>query len=974
MKNVYYLCLFIAIYVIACTPVSKEAYDYVDPFIGTGFHGHTYPGATVPFGSVQLSPDTRIRDWDACSGYHYSDSTILGFSHTHLSGTGCIDLGDILFHPTTKEINLTKSGYIFKPLAFSHTQEKASPGYYSVYFEEDGIKAELTATEYTGVHRYTFGKGKKQTIIIDMAHVLGEDIIDSVSIRQTGKNEIAGMRRTQGWVTNQYIYFVARFSKDFSSVEFVNDGVISDSDLVSLNKQAVLGFGISDNTPIVAEVALSIVSEHNARKNLEYYSESFNFDQVHLSARSNWEKLLSLITVEGGESSDLKNFYTALYHTMVVPNIVSDVNGQYRRHNGKTGQLTEGQKVYSTFSIWDTFRAWNPLFTLLDQGLVNDMINSYLKIYDDTGELPIWPLSSGETGTMIGYHSASVIADAYMKGIRGYDVEKAYNALKISSDINKKGSDYYIKYGFIPSDLKRESISCLLEFAYDDWCIAQLASDLGKEDDCREYTKRAISYINVFDGYTKFFRGKSQDGNWDTPFNPFEPGRAYTEATAWQYRFFVPHDVNGLIQLFGGQEKFIEQLDSLFIAESKIDGEMSDITGLIGQYAQGNEPSHHMAYLYNYVGQPWKTQALTRHILHEMYQPTPEGISGNEDCGQMSAWYILTSLGIYPVCPGSNEFSLTTPLFEKAVMKLTNGKILTITANNPANNIYIDKIVFNQKEVSANYITYEELMEGGELQFVLTDIPNTTRGVKETSFPYSLTTDQVVSIPYTTKDFNQFKEVIEIDLNSATGDARIFYTVDGSEPDENSIPYTVPIKLTASTQLKAKAFKTDFTASKILRIQATKATYFPAVQAQGKEQGVNYHYYEGYFTSTDQIEQSTVMASGTLSVPTIDVAQQSDHFAFAFYGVILIPEDDVYEFMTKSDDGSVLFIDGKKVVDNDGSHAEIIATGRIALKKGFHTYKLLYFEDYEGEALSWGWKKKTDSQFEPIPQTMLYIK
>lgn len=974
MKNVYYLCLFFAISVIACTPVSKGAYDYVDPFIGTGFHGHTYPGATVPFGSVQLSPDTRIRDWDACSGYHYSDSTILGFSHTHLSGTGCVDLGDILFHPTTKEINLTKSGYIFKPLAFSHTQEKASPGYYSVYFEEEGIKAELTATEYTGVHRYTFGKGKKQTIVIDMAHVLGEDIIDIVSIRQTGKNEITGMRRTQGWVTDQYIYFVARFSKDFSSVEFVNDGVISDSDLNSLNKQAVLGFGISDNTPIVAEVALSIVSEHNARKNLEYYSESFNFDQVYLSVRNNWEKSLSLISVEGSEPSDLKNFYTALYHTMVVPNIVSDVNGQYRRHNGKTGQLTEGQKVYSTFSIWDTFRAWNPLFTILDTGLVNDMINSYLKIYDDTGELPIWPLSSGETGTMIGYHSASVIADAYMKGIRGYDVEKAYNALKRSSDINRKGSDYYIKYGFIPSDIKRESISCLLEFAYDDWCIAQLASALGKEDDCMEYTQRAISYMNVFDGHTKFFRGKSQDGNWDTPFNPFEPGRAYTEATAWQYRFFVPHDVNGLIQLFGGQEKFIEQLDSLFIAEAKIDGEMSDITGLIGQYAQGNEPSHHMAYLYNYVGQPWKTQALSRRILQKMYQPTPEGISGNEDCGQMSAWYILTSLGIYPVCPGSNEFLLTTPLFEKAVIKLTNGKTLTITANNPGKNIYIDKVIFNQKEVSANYIIYKELMEGGELQFVLTDTTNTTRGVNEPTFPYSLTTDKVVSIPYTTKDFNQFKDVIEIDLGSATEDARIYYTVDGSEPGENSIPYTVPIKLTASAQLKAKAFKTGFTASEILSIQATKATYFPSVQAQGKEQGVNYHYYEGYFTSTDQIEQSTVLASGTLSAPTIEVAQQPDHFAFAFYGVIFIPEDDVYEFMTKSDDGSVLFIDGKKVADNDGSHAEIIATGRIALKKGFHTYKLLYFEDYEGEALSWGWKKKTDPQFEPIPQTMLYIK
>ena len=394
--------------------------------------------------------------------------------------------------------------------------------------------------------------------------------------------------------------------------------------LIGTDLQACLSFDNSNGEPVIAKVGLSIVSEKNARENLETEVIGFDFDAVRSAARSAWEQALSAITVEGGNTDDLKNFYTAMYHSMVVPNVVSDVNGEYRRHNMEVGQLPKGKVQYSTFSLWDTFRAWNPLMTLIDTTLVNHMINSFLDIYESSGELPIWPLSAGETGTMIGYHAVSVIADAYMKGIRGFDAEKALEAMVVSSEKNKKGADYYIQNGFIPSNIKKESISCLLEFAYDDWCIARMAQEMGKDDIYQKYIQRSQNYINVFDGNTKFFRPKRMDGNWETPFNPIEVGRAYTEATAWQYRFFVPHDVSGMAQLFGGKKEFITALDSIFTVESDVHGDLVDITGLIGQYVHGNEPSHHIAYLYDYVGQPWKTQEMTRRLLHEMYAPTPD--------------------------------------------------------------------------------------------------------------------------------------------------------------------------------------------------------------------------------------------------------------------------------------------------------------------------------------------------------------
>ena len=955
--------LLLALAALGCSPRSADPVDYVNPFIGTGFHGHTYPGATTPFGMVQLSPDTRAGNWDACAGYHYSDTTIDGFSHTHLSGTGCADLADILFHPTTREIVIHDGECVLQPYFFSHDDERASCGYYAVTLPDVNIGVELTAAPRTGVHRYTFaGKGPRR-VIVDLLHTVTEEKIDLCELRRTAPYELVGMRRTQGWVPDQYVFFAARFSEPFADVQLLGD------------KQAVLTFAPDVRTLTIA-VGLSSVSVENARMNSLAEVPELDFDAVHARAVGQWRKALGDIVVEGGSRDEMINFYTAQYHTKLTPNLMSDVNGEYRRHDQTVARMPEGESYYSTFSLWDTFRAWNPLQTMVDTALVNDMIRSMLDMYDSTGELPIWPLASGETGTMIGYHAVSVSADAYLKGIRGYDADKALEAMIRSSNINKKGSDYYTAQGYIPSNIKRESVSCTLEYAYDDWAIARMAQAMGRDDVFGEYARRALNYVNVFDGSTCFFRGRQSDGNWSAPFEEFATGRDYTEATPWHYRFFVPHDVNGLIQLFGSREAFIREMDRLFTLESdEMQLDVSDVTGLMGQYAHGNEPSHHMAYLYNYVGQPWKTQELTRRLLHEMYAPTPEGIIGNEDCGQMSAWYVFSSLGFYPVCPGSNEFALTAPQFPKAVVRLVNGRTLTVTADNPRRSVYIASVTLDGKPIDRNYITYDELMQGGELHFALRPRPDYERGTDDAAAPHSLTRGEVVSIPYTTQNVSLFTEPLAVALATTTSGAEIRYTLDGSEPTETSALYAAPVPVDRSLTLKAKGFKLGAAPSRTLTLEAEKAVFRKGALAgeTATHPGVAYSYYEGVFSCVNDIRKGKYVSSGTMPAPSIAQAPQEDHFAYVFTGLILIPERGVWEFMTKSDDGSVLTIGDRRVVDNDGSHASVMATGRVALEAGLHPYTLLYFEDYEGQDLAWGWKAPGAEGFEAIPEANLRL-
>lgn len=970
-KNVHLFLIFLCG---ASSCPAQELPKEVNPFIGTGLHGHTYPGATVPFGTVQLSPDTRRGNWDACSGYHYSDSLIAGFSHTHLSGTGCIDLGDILFYPTTADCRPGSPEWM-KPFPFSHQDEMAEPGYYAVRLREQNTEVELTATPYTGLHRYRFAAGGIPSLVVDLAHTLDNEHIYEADISRTASDELSGMRCTRGWTDKQYVYFVARFSQPIRSFTLTDtpedhpEGV----NVTGKKIQGIATFEPGDKQPLVVQVGLSTVSIENARENLRHDFNGFDFDAVRKQACSLWQQALSDIIVKGGTPAERQNFYTAMYHCKIVPTVVSDANGDYRRHDQTIGNSKTG-KHYSTLSLWDTFRTWHPLMTLLDTTLVTDIVNSMLDIYDTTGELPVWPLSAGETGTMIGYHSVSVIADAWLKGLRGFDAERALQAMITSAGKNSKGADYYIKNGFIPADMRKESVSCLLEFAYDDWCIARMAENLGKTDIAERFMKRSQSFVNVFDGSTKFFRGKRLDGNWETPFHPAEIARAYTEASAWQYRFFVPHDVNGLVQLFGGEPTFTEELDRLFTVTERMESDISDISGLIGQYVHGNEPSHHMAYLYNYVGQPWKTQQMVRRIRKEMYRPTPEGLCGNEDCGQMSAWYVMSSIGLYPVCPGSNEFLLTSPLFSEITLQLANGKQLTIVANQPDKNSYIRRVTLNGMEINRNYVTYEQLMQGGRLQFELCRRPDKQRGTAPTAAPYSYTTGPKVSIPYTGQDLHLFIGSLQTTLGCATEGATIRYTSDGSEPDEQSPLYDGPFTPDRPLVLKAKGFKQGYAPGATMQIQATPARFRKGDPAEGLKNGTAWCYYEGKFSSVNEMESLQPVKQGIMPEPSIAGATQSDHFGFEWSGWIYAPKEGIYEFTTNSDDGSVLRIDGREIVNNDGSHGAVTATGRVALAQGYHPYRLLYFEDYEGEKMEWMWKIPASGEFEPIPAASLFIK
>ncbi len=944
----------------ACTAAPGEPVDYVDPLIGTGFHGHTYPGATTPFGMVQLSPDTRSGNWDACAGYYYDDETLDGFSHTHLSGTGCADLADILFYPSTRDDVVVDGSFDHRPYRFSHRDEEASCGYYAVGLPDEGIRVELTAAPRTGVHRYTFtGEGPRR-IVVDLMHTITDEKVDLRELVQTAPDELCGMRRTQGWVPDHYVFFSARFSEPFASVELIDD------------RQAVLTFAPSTRQ-VTAAVALSSVSVENARMNGGVEVPALDFDAVHAAAVARWREALGDIVVQGGTREERTIFYTAQYHTKLTPNLQSDVNGQYRRHDGEIGRVAMGRNYYSTLSLWDTFRAWHPLQTMVDTRLVGDIVRSMMDMYASTGELPIWPLASGETKTMIGYHAASVIADAWMKGIRDFDAEAALDAMVRSSDINEKGSDFYTAQGFIPSNIRRESVSCTLEYAYDDWCIARMAEAMGRQEVADRYYARARNYVNVFDGSTGFFRGRRADGGWTVPFEEFDTGRDYTEATPWQYRFFAPHDVNGLVQLLGGREAFIAQLDRLFTLESDTEIDLVDVTGLMGQYAHGNEPSHHMAYLYDYVGQPWRTQELTRRLLDEMYDATPGGIIGNEDCGQMSAWYVFSSLGFYPVCPGSNEFALTAPLFPEATIRLANGRVLHVTADNPRRNRYVAAVTLDGEPIDRNFITYDELMAGGELRFEMAAQPVADRGASPEAAPYSLSAGEAVSIPYTTADLSLFTEPVAVDLASLTPGAVIRYTLDGSEPTEQSTCYERPFTVDRSLTIRARAFREGAAPSAEMTLQAEKAVFLPAVSARAAHEGVRYRYYRGVFSRVAEIAGGEAAGSGTMPEPSIAQAPDEDHYGYVFEGVIRIPERGVWEFMTRSDDGSVLEIDGRRVVDNDASHAAVVATGRVALDAGLHRFRLLYFEDYEGQELQWGWRAPGSDRFEPVPADVLYV-
>jgi putative alpha-1,2-mannosidase len=820
---------------------SRDFTRWVNPFIGTGGHGHTFPGATMPFGMVQLSPDTRIDNWDGSSGYHYSDSTIYGFSHTHLSGTGIPDGCDILFMPMVEEptyLTPRDPSYSGNASKFSHKNEIAEPGYYSVRLDKGDILAELTATARVGMHRYRFPKTDKAFVTLnlgwrDRTRLTGATFID--------KRRIEGFRASSSWAKLQTVYFVAEFSKPFQHLASGKDARQRDYARMEGTGGGPISFEFdtSDHASLLLKVGISSVSIEGARKNLEAELPGWDFDKVRADAKAAWNKELSKIEVSGGTEEQTTNFYTALYHTMIHPNVFNDVDGRYKGHDGKIHQLprvssptvregatssTRNERTtpsaqsgghpsfvrrgasehYTVFSLWDTFRAAHPLYTIIDQKRTVDFINTFIRIYEQGGRLPVWELWGEETDTMIGYHAVSVIADAMAKGIKGFDYEKAYAAAKHSAELDHFGLAAYKKRGYISMEDENESVSRTLEYAYNDWCIAQMARILRKPADVQTYNARARYFENLFDPNTRFFRPK-KNGGFVEPFAPNEVTFGFTEGNSWQYSFFVPHDVTRLMELMGGREKFVAKLDELFTTEQKLAGrEQADLTGLIGQYAHGNEPSHAHAYLYNYAGQPWKTQKYVRKIMDEFYKNAPDGLIGNEDCGQMSAWYVLSASGFYPVNPGDGVYAFGTPLFPEMKYKLENGKVFTIRARNVSDkNIYIERARLNGAAYNKAFITHDDVMKGGVLEFDMTDKPVTTAFLR---FPVSSGGGDSIAVPVITAD-RTFGDTTTVTITTLTPNAKIHYTTDGSLPTVSSTTYGSPFTIDRSSTIRAIAVR-----------------------------------------------------------------------------------------------------------------------------------------------------------------------
>jgi len=809
-KNISLVIIILLLVFQGCTNRESESRltSQVNVFIGTGGHGHTYPGATVPFGGVQLSPDTRLTGWDGCSGYHYSDNIIYGFSHTHLSGTGVPDLCDILFMPFTGKPHL-KSGYPASPDSgygsrFSHKKEKAGPGFYSVFLDDYKIKVDLTATKRAGMHRYEFKSNKKRGIIIDLKH--RDRVIDS-GIKIISSREIEGYRISSSWAEKQYVYFVAEFSQPFKSAEIaLNNAVLKNAVKANgSNVKTILHFDEKSDKTVIVKVGISAVDIRGARENLKTEIPGWDFDKVRADADSAWQKALGVFNICGGSKNEREIFYTALYHTLIVPNIFMDVDKRYRGTDLKIHKAKNFTN-YTVFSLWDTFRALHPLFTIIQQKRTSDFIKTFINQYKNGGYLPMWELDGNYTHCMIGYHAVPVIADAFVKGITDFDLKTAFKAMKSISIQNRFGTDAYIKHGYIPLDADRESVSKTLEYAYDDWCIAEMAAALGNKNDYKKYIQRAQYYKNIFDPQTGFARARI-NGKWYTPFDPAEVNFNFTEANSWQYSFFVPQDVQGLIKLAGGDSAFIGKLDKLFTTSSELKGrKQPDITGLIGQYAHGNEPSHHIAYLYNYAGAPWKTQEIIYKILKEMYKNNPDGLSGNEDCGQMSAWYVLSALGFYQVCPGSPIYTFGTPVFDRVDINLENGKKFTIKRNS-GSGFYIKSVKLNGKKSDRTYIYHNEIINGGTLEFEMSSAPCFDFGKEPENRPFSSIKRHLITrVPYVRKGERTFKNSTVVELAAPDKNAVIYYTLNGKEPDAGSKIYSKPLTINKTTCLKMAAY------------------------------------------------------------------------------------------------------------------------------------------------------------------------
>ncbi|MFV0554915.1 MAG: GH92 family glycosyl hydrolase [Mangrovibacterium sp.] len=710
--------------------------QYVDQYIGTGGHGHVFMGANVPFGLVQLGPTSIPQKWDWCSGYHITDTTVIGFGHMHLNGTGIGDLSDIILMPTTGDVNHNRGTHESYDTGmwsyFSRANEKCEPGYYATHLDRYNVDVELTATPRVGFHKYQFAEGTTDArVVIDLENGLNWDKSMECKIEVFNENTIGGYRYSKGWADDQRVYFVAEFSKPFKNFQLYDKNkAVDGKSIVSAQAYGEALFADALGAePLYVKVALSPVSVQNARMNMLHETPEldWDFNKVRKNAYAMWNEELSKVKVKTTDASAKKIFYTALFHTMVAPSIFSDVNGQYRGADAKTYSSKEFTN-YTTFSLWDTYRAAHPLMTIIHPEKMADMVNTMIHIYEQQGKLPVWHLMGCETNCMVGNPGISVVADAMLKGFEGFDKEKAYEAMKTSAMLDERGLKYFKEYGYIPYEKESEGLSKAMEYAIADWALAQVAKEMGKTEDYNYFLERSKVFERYFDKQTGFVRGLSAKGEFRPNFNPFESihrDNDYTEGNAWQYTWLVPHDIDGLVAQFGSKEAFITKLDSLFIVEGELGEHASpDISGLIGQYAHGNEPSHHIAYMYTHVGQPWKTANVVRQVLSELYHDQPDGLSGNEDVGQMSAWYVLSSLGLYQVEPAGGRYYFGSPIMDEAVINVGEGKTFTIEAKyNSSVNKYIQAITLNGQPYTLPYLDYAAIAAGGTLEIEMGDKP-----------------------------------------------------------------------------------------------------------------------------------------------------------------------------------------------------------------------------------------------------------
>ncbi|MBB2144952.1 glycoside hydrolase family 92 protein [Pedobacter sp. LMG 31464] len=793
----------------ASAQTKKDYNQYVNPFIGTGGHGHTYPGPALPFGMIQPGPDTRLDGWDGCSGYHYTDSVVYGFSQTHLSGVGIEDYCDFLFMPT-----VGKPQFINKQYAspFQKKNEKASPGYYSTFLDKYKIKAEITTTRRAGLYKFTYPKSKESNIIIDLKH--RDKVLDSW-VEIVNNREIKGYRKSSSWAKGQELYFHVRYNKPFKSYGIVINDEIQPGlkKAKGTNLKVYIQFETADQESILSQVAISAVDDAGALKNLNNEKDGFDFTKTLAKAKITWNKELSKIDAESGNKKQLTTFYTALYHSLLNPNLYMDVDGRYRGLDKKV-HIAKDFEYYSVFSLWDTYRTEDPLLTLIDRKRVLDFIKTFLAMHKEGGLLPIWPLANDETFCMIGNHAIPVITDAYAKGIRGFDTKLALEAMKHAVNRKQFGIDDYAKYGAVMADFEHESASKTVEYAYDDWCVAQFAKMIGAEADYQTYITRAQNWKNVYDPSTGHIRARN-NGGWWKPFNPTEVNNNYTEGNSWHYSFSTQQDVNGHIDLMGGEKAYQAKLDELFTTKQGLTGrDQSDITGLIGQYAHGNEPSHHMAYLFNFTSHPEKTQYYINKIMNEQYHDQPDGLAGNEDCGQMSAWLVMSAMGIYPVSPGNNMYNIGTPWFKKMTISLENGKKIIISA--PAKtdaNYYLKGISLNGKAYNKLFLNFNDLSNGANLSFALSATPDLKYLSSLQKPVMKITENLIVPNPIIDGPQETFKDKAEVNITSALPNTEIYYTLDGSIPNQNSTKYIAPFSIDKDVTIKAIAYKKGFKTS-----------------------------------------------------------------------------------------------------------------------------------------------------------------